>query len=43
MQQKQVKIFYQVFSMSTISLLKSTENKHDVYTGKGYINKFLNP
>ena len=42
MQQKQVRIFYHVFSMSTISSLKSTENKYDVYIGKGYINKFLN-
>ena len=28
------------FSMSTISSFKSIENKHDVYRGKDYMNKF---
>ena len=28
------------FSMSTISSLKSIENKHDVYRGKDCMNKF---
>ena len=30
------------FSMSTISLFRSKENKHDVYRGKDCMKKFLN-
>ena len=39
-QQKQVNIFHQVFSMSKISLFKDTKNKYNVYRGKDCMKKF---
>ena len=39
-QQKQVNIYHQVFSATTISTFKSKENKHDVYRGKDTMKKF---
>ena len=38
LQQKQVNIFH--YSMSTISLFISIENKHDVYRDKDYMKQF---
>ena len=40
LQQKEVNIFFQGFSMSTISSFRSIENKHDVYRGKDCMKKF---
>ena len=40
LQQKEANIFFQGFSMSTISLFRSIENKHDVYRGKDCMKKF---
>ena len=40
LQQKLVKIFHLVFSISTILSFKNLENKHDIYRGKNCMKKF---
>ena len=40
LQQKLVKIFHLVFSVSTILSFKNLENKHDLYRGENCMKKF---